>query len=250
MANNSRKESSTGIYHVMLRGINKEAIFPTDREKKRALELLKESVDEHHAEVYSYCIMSNHVHLVVKAQITELSEFIHFWASAYAKYYNYIHDRFGHVFQNRFKSECIEDERYFWTCIRYIHLNPEHAGIVKNYKTYRYSSIQEYSKCESHIICDKALKLIDKTFARLHDFEKFHDQYTPEIYMDTIEELQEQEERIAGELLREFMKKYNCSNSEELFERIKYRCEYKKALEKIKGISREKAKKLARKYGI
>ena len=140
-----RQESSTKFYHVTARGINKEHIFNQIRERYFFLKILKKYLEKYDVRIYAYCIMSNHIHLLIQSELEVLSLFMARVLAEYAEYYNYKHIRNGHVFQNRFGSECIESEKYFWNCIRYIHLNPVKAGVSKNISTYRFSSINEYS---------------------------------------------------------------------------------------------------------
>ena len=84
----------------------------------------------------------------------------------YAQYYNYKNNRNGHVFQNRFGSECIESERYFWNCLKYIHMNPVKACMVSGLMDYKYSSIKDYMNEIVDILHENAIK---------HYKTKFHD---------------------------------------------------------------------------
>ena len=128
-----RQQSSTGLYHVFVKGINKEKIFDQTREKAYFKRIIKESLSKYDVEIHAYCIMSNHAHLVIKSDGKQkLSYFMSNILAKYAQYYNYKHNRNGHVFQNRFGSECIESERYYWNCIKYIHMNPVKAFMVSS----------------------------------------------------------------------------------------------------------------------
>ncbi len=140
-----RQKSGTDRYHVIAKGINKERTFNQSREKTYLKKIIKKIKKKYeNVEIYAYCIMSNHIHLILKAEFPELSLFMAAVLAEYANYYNYKHHRNGHVFQNRFVSECIETERYFWNCLRYIHLNPVKARVVKEAARYQYSSMMEY----------------------------------------------------------------------------------------------------------
>ena len=139
-----RKRSSTDFYHVIIKGINNERIFNQSREKVYFKSIIRKKLSKYQIEIYSYCIMSNHAHLIIRAELKELSIFMASVLAEYASYYNFKHNRNGHVFQNRFKSECIEDDYYFWTCVRYIHLNPVKAKMIKKAEEYKYSSLVEY----------------------------------------------------------------------------------------------------------
>ena len=87
----------------MSRGINKEAIFKEQRERTRMLNLIRENTMEYDVEIYSYCIMPNHFHLLIKADLKELASFMAKVLAKFAKYYNQKHNRVGHVFQGRYR---------------------------------------------------------------------------------------------------------------------------------------------------
>ena len=111
MPTRRRKESRTGIYHIIVRGINHEKIFQQQREKLYFKSIISNYLQKYKVEVYSYCIMSNHAHFIIRAELQILSLFMAAILAEYASYYNFKHHRNGHVFQNRFTSECIEDEK-------------------------------------------------------------------------------------------------------------------------------------------
>lgn len=162
--NRRRRESFTGLYHVVVKGINKERIFDQQREKVYLKKIILEFKEKYGIEIYAYCIMSNHAHFIIRAELNELSSFMARVLAKYAFYYNFKHNRNGHVFQNRFMSECIESESYYWTCLRYIHLNPVKANMVKRVVRYKYSSMGEYFTETKGLICEKAFEMYKKTF--------------------------------------------------------------------------------------
>ena len=123
------------------------------------INILKEYKEKYDVQIYAYCIMSNHFHLLIKADLEELASFMAKILAIYAIYYNKIHQRIGYVFEGRYKSQCIEDTNYFWNCFRYIHRNPVKAGIVKNEMQYKYSSFNEYYGT-SKIISTKPIETI------------------------------------------------------------------------------------------
>ena len=128
----------------MVQGHNKEYIFEKDKNKKKYLKLMKENEKE--IEILAYCIMGNHVHMLIHtSKIDDMSKFMHKVNSEYAMYYNYIEKgRVGSVYRDRYKSEPIYDERYFFKCINYIHKNPVKANIVSKCEKYEYSSYNDY----------------------------------------------------------------------------------------------------------
>jgi len=165
MARKSREKSATGIYHVMMRGTNKQNIFEETDDYMRFLSILRNMVNpvddtgKHlspRCRFYAYCMMTNHVHLLIRESSEELASVIHRIATAYAHYYNNKYFRSGHLFQDRFKSEPVNDEGYFFTLLRYIHQNPMAAGLSKGIDDYEWSSWKEYSRSgySSCGICD------------------------------------------------------------------------------------------------
>ncbi len=144
MARNARQASKTGIYHLMARGINGQNIFHDEDDYKRYLETLYRISQECEAQVLGYCLMSNHVHLLILEGKDSISMVMKRLGGSYAYYYNWKYDRKGYLFQDRFKSENVEDDIYLKTVIRYILNNPVKAGIVNKPEMYRWSSCQVY----------------------------------------------------------------------------------------------------------
>ena len=146
----TRKRSSSGYYHIMIRGVNRELIFIDDMDRGKFIALIKQYVDETKTDIIVYCLMSNHVHMLVKAP-EGMSSFMRKLASAYVYYFNHKYDRIGHLFQDRYKSEPIETDSYLLTAARYILKNPEKAGICEG-QEYKWSSwrdlyyLAEYDK--------------------------------------------------------------------------------------------------------
>lgn len=148
-----RTNSTTGIYHVMLRGINRQIIFEHEGDYvrfKRLLMQMTSTTDEQGnpmpplCTLYAYCLMPNHVHLLIQEKNETISNVIKRIAAAYALYYNKKYEHFGHLFQDRFKSEPVENEAYFITLLRYIHQNPVAGGLCKHMDEYAWSSWNEY----------------------------------------------------------------------------------------------------------
>jgi putative transposase len=145
MSRIARKNLNASFFHVMSQGINREDIFHNKSYCARYLKLMKESEKIYNVEIIAYCIMSNHVHMLMYAdKITELSRFMHKINTKYASYFNWRESRVGYVFRDRFKSEPILDEKYLWQCIKYIHENPVKAHMVNECKEYKFSSYNDY----------------------------------------------------------------------------------------------------------
>lgn len=144
MPRKPRKRSESGIYHVMLRGINKQIIFESDDDRYQILSTLKRFIDAKKFLLYGYCLMDNHVHLLIQELDDDISTAIKRISSSYVLWYNKKYERSGHLFQERFKSEPVENESYFMTTLRYIHQNPIEAKICKELLEYRWTSYKEY----------------------------------------------------------------------------------------------------------
>lgn len=165
MARTARKEASSSIYHVMARGVGRQIIFEDDIDRRFYLTVLREELAAHEGVLLAWCLMDNHVHLLVQIALDELSEAMRALGSAYALFFNRRHDRVGHLFQDRFKSEPVEDERYLLTVVRYIHQNPVRAGMSPTCD-YRWSSYPAYlgARDESgQTSCDLVLALFGST---------------------------------------------------------------------------------------
>lgn len=141
----SRKVLDKLICHNIVQGINKEFIFKTNKEKNKYLNLLYKYYLEYKTEIIAYCIMDNHVHLLMYSDnINNISNFMKQVNTIYAMSYNKEHSRVGYVFRDRFKSIPILSKEQLYICIKYIHMNPVKAKIVKEEKDYKYSSYNDY----------------------------------------------------------------------------------------------------------
>ncbi|MDD4496173.1 MAG: transposase [Eubacteriales bacterium] len=117
--------------------------------------------------IFAYCLMNNHVHILIKEGQEPLSLVLKRISSSYVYYYNRKYGRCGHLFQERFKSEKVENDGYFLTVLRYIHVNPLKAHIIKNFEEYKWSSYNEYVDGGKIVDIDFALGIfsVDKTIA-------------------------------------------------------------------------------------
>ncbi len=144
MARTAREKSETGIYHVMLRGIDKRNIFLKDSDYEKFIEYIKKVKEKTEFMVYAYCLMTNHVHMLLKTETVEIGDIIRRITVGYAQYHNIKNGRTGHLFQNRFKSEPVNTDEYFLVVLRYIHQNPIKAGMVEKIEDYKWSSYNAY----------------------------------------------------------------------------------------------------------
>ena len=157
MARVARKRSDSGIYHIMIRGINRQNIFEDDEDRYKLLEILRYFDTQGKYKVYSYCLMGNHVHLLLKEAEDSISDAVKRISSTYVLWYNKKYKRYGHLFQDRFKSEPVENMGYFLTVLRYIHQNPLKAKMVSNILETKWTSYYEYISESNFIDVDLAL---------------------------------------------------------------------------------------------
>ena len=129
MAREARKKSKTGIYHVMLRGADRRSLFYDDADNERFLQTLRRAKGESAFQLYAFCLMGNHVHLLLKEGEEPLEVIFKRTGVSYVQYYNRKYQLHGHLLQDRFRSEAVEDDAYFLDVLRYICRNPVKAGL-------------------------------------------------------------------------------------------------------------------------
>lgn len=144
MPRHQRILSKTGTYHIMMRGNEKKNLFLDEEDKRWFLETLFIKKKETGFLIYAYCLMNNHIHLLIREGQESIATTMKRVNASYAYYFNQRYQRVGHLFQDRFKSEPIEDERYLMAVVRYIHNNPVKAGMVEKVGQYQWSSYGSY----------------------------------------------------------------------------------------------------------
>jgi len=178
MARTARKRSQSGIYHVMLRGINKQAIFSDDEDRVKLLETLKIYKEVSKYQIFAYCLMDNHVHLLIKENEEPIGSSIRRINDSYVYWFNVKYKRIGYLFHGRFKSEIVEDDKCFLSVLRYIHQNPTSAGLAEQIGEYQWSSYLEYVGGQ-HILTDTdfALEMLsDNRSNAMEQFKEFMSQ--------------------------------------------------------------------------
>ena len=224
----------------MLRGINQQQIFEDEEDYAKFLDILKECKEISEYKVFAYCLMGNHIHLLVKEGTENLEQMFKRICGRFVYWYNTKYRRVGHLFQDRFKSEPVDSERYFFTVLRYIHQNPVKAGICKRVEDYIYSSYSEY-------ICSSILVDTDYVlgFATLEEFIGLNRENVDNACMDIADKVIP---RVTDEQARTLIKKIaKCNNASEFQElecTVRDRC-LKKLREK--GVS---IRQLSRLTGI
>ncbi|MGM0652187.1 MAG: REP-associated tyrosine transposase [Bacillota bacterium] len=163
MARVPRTKSNTGYYHVVLRGNNRSTLFFDNQDRLTFLDYLSKQKDKNLISINAYCLMDNHIHILIQETDNNLSTAMRSICTSYALFINKKYQRTGHLFDNRYRSETINDERYLFAALRYIHQNPVKAGICSNVENYRWSSDQYYrNPANNKFVSTTILEFIDK----------------------------------------------------------------------------------------
>lgn len=145
MARPLRIEHEGAIYHILARGNKAEFIFKEDADKEYFLHILQKTVEKYNINLYAYCLMGNHYHLLMEIPHGELSKAMHMIQSSYGSYQQRLRGWIGHVFAGRYKALCVEKEGYLLELSRYLHLNPVRARLVEKPEEYLWSSYRYYT---------------------------------------------------------------------------------------------------------
>ena len=139
MPRQARLDYPGALHHVIGRGIDGLYIFNELKDKREFLHRIKKRLDESSLQIYGWCLMGNHFHLLIQTGKTSLAEFMRSIMTGYAIYYNKTHNRKGYLFQNRYKSILCETDGYLLKLISYVHINPIKARIVSLGKLKQYA---------------------------------------------------------------------------------------------------------------
>lgn len=174
MPRSNRKKSLSNVYHVINRGINKQDIFLDKQDFLKFIKEVKNTKAKYDYEIYAYAFMNDHVHFIIYDKNENMSIAMQSLNVRYSIYFNKKYDRIGHLFKNRFKSKVVENKEYLKILVRYIHKNPENAGI----EPYKWTSYNEYLNRASIICKDRVLEAFgNKHNEAIENFIKFHYDY-------------------------------------------------------------------------
>lgn len=229
----ARKKSQSGIYHVIIRGINKQKIFYDAADRKYLIELLLRYKKTCNLRVYGYCFMDNHIHLLIRETDQTISNAIKRISGSYVFRFNKKYERCGHLFQERYRSEPVEDEAYFLTVLRYTHQNPLKAGIVTDLSKYKWSSYNEYIGAPVIVDSDFALKIFSNNRkSALEHYKKFMNMKNNDYC------LEHDNQDISDDIILAELQGMNVSGIEELINcDIKKRNAIIKSLKEIDGVT-------------
>lgn len=221
MPRQARKKSESGIYHIMLRGINRQQIFEDDEDRQRFLDTLQNYKDLCGYTIYAYCLMGNHIHLLLKEGKEDLTLVFKRIAGSYVYWYNWKYHRSGHLFQDRFKSEPVDDDCYFLTVLRYIHQNPVKAKLCKYAEEYPHSSMKEYLTFPVFVSTAFALSMLSDV-----EFIDYHRQANEDKCMEMEEQFRLTDED-AKKLILKIAKCKNATEFQQLDRSARNACIHK-----------------------
>ena len=144
MPRSPRYHAPGAVHHVMIRGNQGRPIFFSDEDRCKCCLLLQEGIERFGHRIHAFCLMKNHIHLAIQEGDDGLSKAIQNFSFRYAQRVNRIRKEVGHVFQGRFKAVRVDSRKYLLQLVRYIHLNPVRAGMVKKPEEYKWSGHNAY----------------------------------------------------------------------------------------------------------
>jgi len=244
MSRTAREISENGIYHIMLRGINRQTIFEDDTDIERLIDTVKRYKAISNYKLYAYCIMNNHTHFLIKETEEPISISVKRISSSYVFWYNKRYERCGHLFQERFKSEVIDSDEYFLTVLRYIHQNPVKAGIAEDIGGYKWSSYNEYIGDTDIVDTDFALDMFspDRGSA-LTLFREFNGKSNSDMCMED-----DRKFKISDSELKKHLAETGITNPNELMKLEK--CKRVEMLKKLKAVNGATIRQISRITGI
>lgn len=247
----AREYSELKVYHITIRGIDKQNIFFDEDDKSKFIDIIKESKEKYKYEIYAYCLMDNHVHLVIYDKEQKISKIMQSMEVSYAFYFNKKYERVGHLFQNRFFSKKVEDREYLKMVCRYIHQNPLKAGIEST-ENYKWSSYKEYIKYNKLVDTRLLLSIFsENTENAKEEFIKFHNIDSDINKEERIKNLIEYElcEKMTDEDVERYI--YEILNVKNVNQILKYNIEIRnEKLSKLKCFQNIPITQLSRVTGI
>lgn len=181
------------IYHIINRGNNKQTVFVQEEDYREYLNTIQRYKKKYGFKLFAYCLMSNHVHLLIKlGEEGSISKIMQSITVAHTRRFNDKYKQCGHVWQGRFRSPIVSEDNYFLTAMRYIEQNPIRANIVKNPEDYRWSSYRlNVRKQESELIdrqTNEAFNSLGKTFEeRVFEYKKIVEIQLPPAELELIQ---------------------------------------------------------------
>jgi REP element-mobilizing transposase RayT len=240
MARKPRIEYEGAFYHVINRGNRREKIFRDDKDFLKYIEILSNYKKRYQFRLYSYVLMSNHIHLLVETGKTPLAKIEQGLNQSYTMYFNRKYRTVGHLFQGRYKAILCDRDTYLLSLIKYIHLNPVRAEMVKELQDYKWSSHNYYAgkeKENSIVDTDRVLRMFsEERAASMRIYKEFIGDGIP-VKRDDIYRTVDQRVLGNAEFLADVMEQYDGEVAKEKREREYNLAEIATGVERIKGVT-------------
>ncbi len=156
MPRKPREEVEGGVYHVYARGNGKQRIFLDDQDRWTYLALLRREIERRKWQCLAYCLMDNHVHLLLETPAANLGRGMQRLHGAYGQIFNERHGRVGHLFQGRYGAVRIKDDEQLWTTFAYIEANPVRSGLCARPADWPWSSCRDVLRQDAKGLVDLA----------------------------------------------------------------------------------------------
>lgn len=179
MARMPRILAESNTYHIVMKSNNSEQLFFDDADYTMFLKSIKSACNEYDAKILAYCVMNNHIHLLIQFSDVNMSNVFKSFGASFAYKYNKKYNHSGSIFNGRYYSKAVDDEAYLLAVLRYIHYNPLKAGICDELGDYEWSSYNEYDSSRSDIA---SIDFIEELITR----EQFDDLHSKKTSMDNI----------------------------------------------------------------
>ncbi|MFC4023600.1 transposase [Oceanobacillus longus] len=251
MPRGARKRSISGIYHVMLRGANKQEIFHDDGDCFKFMDIVERYKIKSAMRIYAWCLMGNHVHLLLKEGNEDISNTMKRIGVSFVSSYNLKYKTVGHLFQDRFRSEIVESDRSLLRVVRYIHQNPVKAGMAHRVDGWRWSSCMEYygNSSDTRNLVDRDFVLSKFSTYLTVAREKFREYNERESNDESLDQRFEERRRLTDEeasrLIKELLGEFEIAQVKSL-----PRLKRKETLQKVKQIKGLTQRQAARILGI
>lgn len=175
MPRKKREKSPMDLYHIVLRGTNQQVLFENHSDNERMIMHIIKAKNLVPFELHAYCLMSNHVHLLIKACYEDVPIMVHNIKTTYARKYNIKVSRTGSLFESRYGSKAIYTSRQYRNTVRYIHQNPFRAKLIhmQDLHKYKWSSMMTFYNKENELIAESTIQKVFEQFSN-EDFFEFH----------------------------------------------------------------------------
>jgi len=159
-----------GFYHIINRGVERRSIFLEPEDYDFFMDLLIKLTKDFDIVIHTFCLMTNHYHILLETKKANLSKAIQFLNDKYSKYFNKKYNRVGHLWQGRYKSYYLFDDAHFWIVSKYIERNPIKAQMVDNIANYRYQSFFQWKYQQDYKTIISESKIFDMTFKEYESY--------------------------------------------------------------------------------